>query len=293
MTRYVAEIPAPGEWHGNCLEICGHNPAKRPNGGSMYKSLAAAVALSSAAIAPTAAFADDAPKSDIAITGSAAITTQYRLRGISQTDNRAAVQGSLTVTHSPSGVYVSTWASNLGGNGTWGGSNMELDLIAGKTTPVGPVTLDGGVVYYVYPGTSGHDYVELYGSVSGKVGPLTGKGGLYWAPEQGNIGGHNIWLYTDWAFAIPKTPVTLKAHAGFSTGDSIYTRGADITDDHDIGVFDYGIGADFTYKMLTLNVSFIGTNMGKDFANANYGAGTHSGHDITKGNVVATLTAAF
>ncbi|MBW8754583.1 MAG: hypothetical protein JF595_10610 [Sphingomonadales bacterium] len=240
------------------------------------------------------AYADDAPASEIAITGSAAVTTQYRLRGISQTDNRAAVQGSITVTHSPTGVYVSTWASNLGGNGTWGGSNMELDLIAGKTTAVGPVTLDGGGIYYVYPGTSGHDYFEIYGSVAGKVGPLSAKGGLYWAPKQNKIGGHNIWLYTDWGFSIPDTPVTLKAHAGYSTGNSIYTRGGSAgTGAKDIGIFDYGVGADFTYKMLTLNVSYVGTDMGTAFANANFGAGLRTGHAITKGAVVGTLTAAF
>ena len=77
----------------------------RQNGGFMYKSLAAAVALSTAAIVPTVAFADDAPKSDITITGNADITTQYRLRGISQTDNDAAIQGGITVSHS-SGFYL-------------------------------------------------------------------------------------------------------------------------------------------------------------------------------------------
>ena len=101
----------------------------------MYKSLAAAVALSTAAMAPTVAFADDAPKSDITITGNADITTQYRLRGISQTDNDAAIQGGITVSHA-SGFYLSTWASNLGGYGTFGGSNMELDLIGGYTSGV-------------------------------------------------------------------------------------------------------------------------------------------------------------
>src|SRR5205085_2420757 len=86
----------------------------------MKRSLAAAIALGIAAIAP-AAYADDEPASAFTITGSAAVTTQYRLRGISQTDNDAAVQGGITVSHS-SGVYIGTWASNLGGYGTFGGS---------------------------------------------------------------------------------------------------------------------------------------------------------------------------
>lgn len=250
----------------------------------MYKSLAAAIALSTAAIAPTAAYADDAPKSDITVTGNVALTTQYRLRGISQTDNDGAIQGGITVSHS-SGFYLSTWASNLGGYGTFGGSNMELDLIGGFTHAAGPVTLDVGLIGYEYPGTSGHDYMEVYGSVAGKVGPLNAKLGAYWAPDQDNIGGHNIWVYTDWAFPIQGTPITLKAHGGYSSGNSGYTHGID--------VWDYGAGADITWKNLTLNVSYIGTDVSKANSVLWDVPGARSGRAITKGNVVATLTAAF
>lgn len=247
------------------------------------KTFFAATACFAAMIA-TPALAEDEPASPFTVTGSASVTTQYRLRGISQTDNRAAVQGAITVSHK-SGVYVGTWASNLGGNGTWGGSNMELDLIAGITKPVGGVTLDGGVVYYLYPGTTGHDYVEVYGSGSGKIGPVNAKLGVYWTPEQKKVGGHNVWVYTDMGLPISSTPITLKGHVGYSSGNSIYTYGKDVVD--------YSVGADLTWKNLTLNVSYVGTNIDKAFANANYGAGVRTGHEITKGNVVATLTATF
>ena len=91
--------------------------------------------------------------------------------------------------------------------------------------------------------------------------------------------------FSDLAAAIPSTPVTLMGHVGYSSGNSIYTWGKD--------VFDYSIGADFTYKALTLNVSYIGTDLPTAFANANYAAGLRTGHQITKGAVVASLTAAF
>ena len=247
------------------------------------KTLMAATAMS-VAFAAVPAYADDEPASDFTITGSAAVTTQYRLRGISQTDNDAAIQGGLTVAHS-SGFYVGTWASNLGGYGTFGGSNMELDAIAGISKTVGGVTLDGGAVYYLYPGTSGHDYFEVYGSASGKLGPVNAKLGTYWAPKQSNIGGHNIWVYTDLGLPVEGTPLTLKAHAGYSSGNSGYTHGKD--------VFDYSIGADIAISKLTLNVSYVGTDVNKTFANANFGGGSETGHGITKGNIVATLSAAF
>lgn len=253
----------------------------------MYKSFAAAIALATATIVPTVAYAQDEAASDITITGNVALTTQYRLRGISQTDNDAAIQGGITIAHS-SGFYVSTWASNLAGYGDFGGSHMELDLIGGYTKAIGPVTLDGGLIYYAYPGVNkpnNVDYFELYGSVAGKLGPVNAKLGTYWAPKQDHIGGHNIWVYTDWAFPIEGTPLTLKAHGGYSDGNSAYTKG--------LSVWDYSVGADFTYKNLTLNVSYVGTDLKKSEAVLWDSGGSASGRAITKGNVVATLTAAF
>ena len=250
----------------------------------MIKSIAAALAFSAAVFATAAQAEEEEPASAITITGSVAITSEYRLRGISQTDSEPAVQGGITIGHS-SGIYVGTWASNLAGYGTFGGSNMELDVIAGFAKPIGSVTLDAGAVYYLYPGTKGHDYVEAYGAVSGKLGPVNAKLGAYWAPSQNNIGGHNIWVYSDVGLPISGTPITLKGHVGYSSGTSAYTHGKDI--------FDYGIGVDLAYKNVTLNVSYVGTDLDEAFANANYGGGAKSGRAITKGAVVGTLTATF
>jgi uncharacterized protein (TIGR02001 family) len=268
----------------------------------MYKSFAAAIALAAAAIVPTIAYAQDAPASDLKVTGSVTLASEYRLRGISQSDSDPAIQGGITIAHS-SGVYVSAWASSLAGNGTFGGSNTEFDAIAGFSTAAGPLTLDVGGIYYIYPGTHDHDFFEIYGSVSGKVGPVSGKLGTYWAPPQKNIGisggskGNNVWVYTDWAFPIEGTPVALKAHAGYSSGDSLYTKGAAAFDPFDTegnhGVFDYAVGVDLTWKALTLNVSYVGTDLKNNYAGLNYGAGSKPGHLITSGAAVATLTAAF
>lgn len=250
----------------------------------MQKLVKAALVAAALTAAPAAYAQDEAPADDFTITGSAAITTQYRLRGISQTDEDAAIQGGITVAHS-SGFYIGTWASNLAGYGTFGGSNMELDLIAGFSKPVGAVTLDGGLIYYVYPGTSGTDYFEVYGAASTKLGPVNAKLGAYWAPSQDNIGGHNIWVYTDLALPIEGTPITLKGHAGYSDGNSGYTKGENI--------FDYGVGIDVTWKNLTANVSYVGTDLDSTVANALWVGGNKSGRAITKGAIVGTLTATF
>ena len=262
----------------------------------MHKTIKAALASTVlfTAFAAAPAFADETPA--ITITGSAALTSEYRLRGISQTDRDPAIQAAITVSHS-SGLYVGTWASNLSGSGSFGGDNLEIDVMGGYTKAVGPVTLDGGLIYYVYPGANGltpgvnFDYIELYGSVAGKVGPANAKLGAYWAPSQKDIAvapntkGHNIWVYTDWGLPISGTPFTLKGHLGYSSGNSGYTKGLD--------VLDYGAGIDATYKNLTLNVSYIGTDVSRANGVRWNSTGRASGHDITKGAVVATLSAAF
>lgn len=255
----------------------------------MTNSTKAILALTcvASAFAAAPAIAQDAPA--VTVTGNVTLATEYRLRGISQTDGDPAIQGGMTLT-TARGLYVGAWASNLAGNGTFGGSNMELDLSAGYSRTLGPVMLDGGAIYYVYPGTSRHDFAEVYGAVSGAIGPVRTKVGAYWAPPQQNIAtgpskGNNVWVYSDVALPLGGTPVTLKGHVGYSSGDSIYTWGRDVVD--------YAAGADIAWDKLTLNVSYVGTDLPAAFADANYGLGSQTGRAVTRGKVVASLTAAF
>ncbi len=50
-------------------------------------------------------------RDDIEISGNVALTTDYRFRGISQSDEEAAVQGGFDVAFEP-GFYVGTWGSS-------------------------------------------------------------------------------------------------------------------------------------------------------------------------------------
>jgi uncharacterized protein (TIGR02001 family) len=68
-------------------------------------------ALAFATIA-TPALAEDAPASDFTVTGGATVVTDYRFRGISQTNEKFAVQGTIGVSHS-SGLYIGTWGSSI------------------------------------------------------------------------------------------------------------------------------------------------------------------------------------
>ena len=109
----------------------------------------------------------EAPKSDWTISGNAGLFSDYRFRGISQTNKKPAFQGGFDIGHA-SGFYVGNWNSNVDSS-LYNGANIEMDFYGGFKYPLGPVTLDGGVYYYYYPGSGDNpagsfkvDNTELY-----------------------------------------------------------------------------------------------------------------------------------
>src|SRR3546814_11641049 len=63
------------------------------------------------ALAATPATAQD-DNSGITITGSAAVVSDYRFRGVSQTGEEAAIQGSIGISHER-GLYAGVWGSSV------------------------------------------------------------------------------------------------------------------------------------------------------------------------------------
>jgi len=113
---------------------------------------AAAVTLAMLAFSSVPAFAQDAaPEHQVSY--NAAVTSDYRYRGLSQTRLQPALQGGADYTHGPSGLYVGTWAStikwteDLGGDGS-----VELDVYGGKRGQItDSLSYDVGGLYYYYP----------------------------------------------------------------------------------------------------------------------------------------------
>ena len=89
------------------------------------------------------------------VNGGATVVSDYRFRGISQTNRRFAVQGTFSISHS-SGFYGTVWGSSID-DYVANGSDTELDLIIGYKKSFGSTTIDGGVLYYYYPGSGGID----------------------------------------------------------------------------------------------------------------------------------------
>lgn len=242
-------------------------------------------ALALAAVSAPA-FAEEAADG-FTVNGGGAVVSDYRFRGLSQSGEEAAVQGWATVTHS-SGFYAGFWGSStdittVDSALNLTNQNTEIDAIFGYSTKLSGLTLDGGVTYYVYPGGTdlATDYFEPYFSVSGDVGPANLKVGVAYAFEGQNAlaDNSNLYLYTDAKVAVPSTPLTVKAHLGYTQNDNL---GLLLGDDNYV---DYSIGAEASWKALTFGVSYVNTDVTKSF-----GVKELAGAD---GAVVFSLTAAF
>ena len=108
------------------------------------------------------------------ISYNAAITTDYRYRGLSQTRLDPALQGGADFVNNPTGLYVGTWLStikwteDLGGDG-----NVEWDIYGGKKGQFNELlSYDVGGLYYFYPKNElnpSANTFELYGQLG--IGP--------------------------------------------------------------------------------------------------------------------------
>lgn len=224
----------------------------------MRKSILGLSAVLLATVATPAFAQDDAD--GITITGGATVVSDYRFRGVSQTSEEAAIQGTINVTHE-SGLYAGVWGSSVD---FFGGS--ELDAYVGYSREVVPgLTADVGLLYYYYPKKAdfASDYFEPYFSLSGAIGPVNAKVGVAYAWEGQNalLDDDNIYVYTDANTAIPGTPFKLKGHVGYTDGALASTG---LTGALSGNYWDWSLGAEASYKALTFGVSYVDTDIKND-----------------------------
>jgi uncharacterized protein (TIGR02001 family) len=145
----------------------------------MRKSLITTAVLGALA-APSFVFAADAaPASDFTASYNVGLFSQYIFRGLTQTNNKPALQGGFDVSHK-SGLYIGGWSSNvswLRDNGSSSlyntGGSLEIDLYGGFKTELGKTGLgiDLGALQYYYPGAHNTNLpkantTELYGALT-------------------------------------------------------------------------------------------------------------------------------
>lgn len=133
--------------------------------------LAAAITFSLMSLGASSARAADV-KPDNEVSFNAAVTTDYRYRGISQSRLQPALQGGADFVNNPTGLYAGVWLStekwvkDLGGDGS-----IEIDVYGGKKGEIALVpglSYDVGALYYYWPSNSlkpSANTFELYGQL--------------------------------------------------------------------------------------------------------------------------------
>ncbi len=133
-------------------------------------TLAAAVMLAMATFGAPAAQAQDATAA-YTLSYNAALTTDYRYRGLSQSRLRPAVQGGADYSHTATGLYAGVWASSIKWIDDLGGdANIEIDLYGGKKGSITEAfSYDVGGLYYAFPSNGlkpNANTFELYGQLN-------------------------------------------------------------------------------------------------------------------------------
>lgn len=191
----------------------------------MRKSLLT-LAIASLFALPTVTSAQTAPAPAAApapapspLTGNMALVTDYRFRGISQTNGKPALQGGFDYAH-PSGFYVGNWNSNVSSGAGFPGGNLEMDFYGGYKATFGDFGIDVGTIYYYYPGTNAT--AATFGA-----NPRNG------ATHTGSIYNHEIYLGGSWKWISLKVYDAISDY--FSAPGTKNTYYWDLTGNYDLG----------------------------------------------------------
>ena len=113
------------------------------------------------------------------ISANLSLSTDYAFRGVSQTDERPAIQGGFDYAHA-SGLYAGVWASNVSWLSDAGASNsLETNIYGGYAGEAAGIGYDIGVLHYYYP----DDFDRAWRNDTGLDSPNTTEGyvGLSWS----------------------------------------------------------------------------------------------------------------
>lgn len=145
------------------------------------------------------------------IEGNAAVSSNYIWRGMTQTDDAAAVSGGFDLS-TESGFYAGTWASNIDFDDA---ASYELDLYAGFAGEMeSGFSYDVGYIAYLYPdaGTSDYDFGEVYASLG--YGPLSVTYSFQVDESADSYANDSNYLSVDYEFSITEE-FTASLHYGY------------------------------------------------------------------------------
>lgn len=238
-------------------------------------------------LAGHAVAAEAAPPS-VTLSGNLTLTNNYVFRGVSQSQNHAAVQGGFDV-NTAAGLYAGVWGSNV----SWvsatairANNSVELDLYGGyKGSLPGDVGYDVGVLQYVYPGEStgavSPNSTEVYLAASWQTFTLkyshaVSKHLFAWTDASGEVKTRGSG-YIDLSASYP---------LGDGWGVSAHVGRQKIKRFNDASYTDWKIAVSKELPFATVSVAYTDTNAKKD-------PYTWAGKEVAKGILAVSLAKTF
>jgi hypothetical protein len=214
-----------------------------------------------------------------------AFTTDYDLRGVSQSNHRPAVQGYFEIDYTAADwvkFYAGVWGSSL-----WTGfADAEFDITGGARFSWGNFGLDVGLIYYYYPGgvnapiLYNDSWLEGYVKPSYKVADWLTIGGVFESAFNNfnnntcnPIGGCGTGTSATWVgdaghyyvsgnavITLPWHPVadvnlSINPEIGYEWYSSGVTANLGLVSDTY-----WDVGLDINYKAITLDLRYWGTD---------------------------------
>ena len=216
------------------------------------------------------------------VSGNLGLTSDYRFRGISQSQNAPAVQGGVDYAHS-SGLYVGNWNSSVSSQVYTNGAGVESDLYAGYKKEFGGITFDVGSYNYIYPRASAADGTK-FDTNEAYIGASRGPVAVKVSQSLGDYFGvansrGSRYFQADVAYPIaPKW--TINVHAGRT----------DVANSADLDYNDYNVGATYDLSGWAISAKYY---MNSALGSSVLGANTIAGQDLTKNAVVFSASKTF
>jgi uncharacterized protein (TIGR02001 family) len=239
-----------------------------------------------------------APAPDYTLAGNLGIFSDYRFRGISQTNKKPAIQGGVDFAMK-NGIYLGNWNSNIDAN-MYSGANIEMDFYGGWKATFGDFGLDLGGIYYYYPGSGNAAYAPFDWKVD--------NGELYIGGTWGPLALKYSYAVTDF-FGVPDTKGAyyialsgthdfgngfgVNASVGYQGGLKTGAQGfsscvTEIDGQVSCSITDYKIGGTYTIDGWVLGLAYVSTN--RDLT-----AGTASitTRNISNGTALVSVSKSF
>jgi uncharacterized protein (TIGR02001 family) len=193
------------------------------------------------------------------ITANVALTSDYRFRGISQSDESIALQGGFDYSWD-NGIYIGTWGSTVDFDSNDGlDGSLELDYYIGWAADITDnFSIDVGYLYYDYPGDDGleGDYQELYGSVG--WGGLTS--GLHYSADY-YAETDTFWhYYAAYSLGFADDAWSLDFHVGYN---DLEKNGGFLATDED-SYIDYSVALTTSWLGVDWSLAYVGTDLDKE-----------------------------